>query len=244
MRQCAQPMVARMLALSAICLGFAAFRAEPVKADVIVSYDLGFFTSSRSRPTIFHNDVTASEYTAHGNTALSTSNTHFIRVDQADHAAKLATIEAAIDNDMYGQFTVTVAQGMQLNLLSLGFDMENTRGVDGESFTVHLRSSLDDFASDIATVVQMGDSNVATVQTTESVDLSQEAFQNLTGSVTFRFYMVTDIADHDGSQYIRILPNIELDASVVPVPEPGTSLLAGLGGVMAMYRHRRCGLLR
>ncbi|HEX7009417.1 MAG TPA: hypothetical protein VF184_05515, partial [Phycisphaeraceae bacterium] len=160
-RNLLQRLAARSLTLMGIGLGVAALAAgTPATADVIVSYDMTYATSSRSEVHTVHPDVTASEYTAHGDTEISTSKTHFIRVDSGDHAGKIATIEASVLNNEFGQFEVTVTPGMQLNLSSLGIGMQLTRGADNESFTVHLRSSLDNFASDIDVATLMGDSGV------------------------------------------------------------------------------------
>ncbi|MFA9478959.1 PEP-CTERM sorting domain-containing protein [Phycisphaerales bacterium AB-hyl4] len=207
-------------------------------ADVIVSSDLTYLTTSRAEMTAVDDNVTVSEYTAHGNTAFSTSRTHFIRVDTAGNAARLATISDSVDNDLYGEFEITVDSGWQMNLSSLDIGMQLSRGADTESFTVHLRSSLDNFAEDIAATTLGGDGSVNVVNGSGSFDLSDAAFQALTDSVTFRMYMVTDIGSRtDGSQYVRIMPDVVLNGTVVP--EPGTLGLAALGSVFVLGRCRR-----
>lgn len=241
-RNLLQRLTARSLPLMGIGLGVAALAAgTPATADVIVSYDMTYATSSRSEVHTVHPDVTASEYTAHGDTEISTSKTHFIRVDSGDHAGKIATIEASVLNNEFGQFEVTVTPGMQLNLSSLGIGMQLTRGADNESFTVHLRSSLDNFASDIDVATLMGDSGVNVIDGFGTFDLSDAAFQGLTGSVTFRLYMVTNISSRksEGSQYIRITPDVVLNGTVSPIPEPGSLALCGLGSVLMLRRRRR-----
>jgi len=142
-----------------------------------------------------------------------------LRIDSGANASKVATIDAAVANDIAGEFSVTPRRGRQLNLTSLEIGMQLTRGADSESFTVHLRSSLDDYATDIATATLKGSSSKDVVNGRGSFDLSGPQFQGLQKTVTFRLYMVSDIGSRkDGSQYIRITPDVVLNGSVETVP--------------------------
>lgn len=231
-------LAALALAFSGICLGMFAFAdGAPALADVIVSYNLAAAASTTTRSTAaaVHADVTASSYTASGGTAIAATGTHYVQVDTS--SGKLATLDAAIANNVYGEFSVTVDSGMRLDLSSLAFGMRNDRGVIGEVFTVHLRSSLDNYASDVASVSQVRVDNATTQgPTLQSITLNSAAFRNLTGTTTFRLYMVTNIVDHAGSQFVRITPNIALNGTISAVPEPGTCALAGLGGLFMLCR--------
>lgn len=239
-------MIARPTTLAGLCLGLATFAfSTPAHADVIVSYPLdwsgGNVVETFAPAVNVHSDVTASDYIASGGSEISrNTQTHYFRVNASGNADKVDTIENAIANDVYGQFKVTVAPGMQLNLTSLDFGMGIARGADTESFTVHLRSSLDNYENDIDTATLMGDGNVVDVEGLASFDLTDAAFQNLEDSITFRLYMVSDIGSRsDGSQYIRIKSDVVLNGTTAAVPEPGSLGLLGLGGVVMLARRRR-----
>lgn len=191
----------------------------PTRAQALATYDLTFVDGSRTAPPVVPSGVDATRYTARGPTRISTSRTHMLRLDAGTNASKVATIDAAIASDACGEFSVTPRRGRQLNLTSLEIGMQLARGADSESFTVHLRSSLDDYATDIATATLKGDGKVDVVDGRGSFDLSASQFQNLRGTVTFRLYMVSDIGSRgDGSQYIRITPDVVLNGSVETVP--------------------------
>lgn len=191
--------------------------AAPAHAEAVVTYDMTFVDRTRTGVPAVHSSVTATRYTARGNTQISTSRTHLMRLDTSVNASKVATIDAAIASDTCGEFSVTVKRGRQLNLASLDIGMQLTRGADGESFNVHLRTSLDDYAQDIATATLKGDSNADVVDGRGSFDLSAPQFQNLSGTVTFRLYMVSDIGSRsEGSRYVRIMPNVVLNGSATP----------------------------
>ena len=226
-RQSAQHLTTRLLALAGICLGTAAH------ADVIANYDLDYVDPTRTATATTPPTVSSGRYYAEGDTQIYTSDTHGIRVDGGE--PKLATIADSVANEEYGTFAITVDPGLQLNLTSLEIGMQIIRGADGEKFTVHLRSSLDSFANDIATATLVGDSNVDTVDGDRSFDLSDATFQGLAGTTTFRLYLVSDVGSRtEGSNYVRITPDVVLNGTVVP--EPATVGLMGLGSLLMLRR--------
>lgn len=237
-RHLLQRVSARTLALG-LCFGAAAFvSGATATADVIATYDLEYVDATRTAVATTVPGVTASRYFAHGTTQIYSTDNHGKRID-GGRGGTVATIQDAVANDEFGRFTFTVASGMQLNLSSLNIGMQITRGADDESLTVHLRSSLDGFANDIDIATLMGDSSVNVVDGTGEFDLSGAAFQGLTGTTTFQLYMVTDIGSRtDGSQYIRIMPNVVLNGTVAPIPEPGSLALCAVGGTLLMLRRR------
>lgn len=191
----------------------------PACAQALATYDLTFVDQSRTGHPAAHSGVNATRYTARGPTRISTSRTHLLRIDSGTNASQVATIEAAVASDVCGEFSVSARRGRQLNLTSLEIGMQLTRGAEAESFTVHLRSSLDEYAKDIATATLKGNSNTDVVDGRGSFDLGTPQFQNLRGTVTFRLYMVSDIGSRrDGSQYIRITPDVVLNGSVEIAP--------------------------
>lgn len=225
------------IALAGVCLGVATFAAgTDAHADVIASYSLTYVDNGRTAPPTVQPGITGSRYFAHGGSQIFTSHNHGIRLDNGG-SDLVGTIEEAVDNGVYGEFTVTVGPELQLDLTSLEIGMQLSRGADNESFEVHLRSSLDNYAQDIDVATLMGNGSVDTVNGTGSFDLSGASFQNLTGSITFRLFLVSNIGSrNDGSEYIRVTPNVVLNGATSAIPEPATLALMGLGGVLMLRR--------
>jgi hypothetical protein len=90
---------------------------------------------------------------------------------------------AILDLNQYNQFTVTGINCTNLNLgkLALNHRTSSTGGTP----TIHLRSSLDNFTTDIDTIASSWNGNVALADTV----LLPAAFANVS-SVTFRFYVI------------------------------------------------------
>jgi hypothetical protein len=81
---------------------------------------------------------------------------------------------AALDANDYFYFTITVSPGYILNLTSFVYTGQISTGTGSFAF----RSSLDGYVSDIGTSTATG----------TTIDLSGAAYQNLTGTITFRLY--------------------------------------------------------
>ena len=208
-----RPPLAGLWAALVVLVAPAAF----ARAQAIVTYDMTFVDQTRTGMPTVHGGVTATRYTARGPTQISTSKTHLIRIDTDGNTSRVATIGAAVASDACGEFSVTAKRGVRLNLSSLEIGLQMTRSADDESFNVHLRSSLDDYEKDIATAGLKGDSKAEVVGGRGSFDLSGAPFQNLSGTVTFRLFMVSDIGSrNEGSRYIRITPDVVLNGSAVP----------------------------
>lgn len=241
-RQFLKHLSARMPLLAGVCIGAIAAAGTPADAAVIVSSDLTYITSSRAQMTAAVEQVTVSEYTASGGTEISTGNNHFLgRLDGSSEGrianrAKVATIEAAVEKDVYGAFTIEVEDGQQLDLSSLKIGLQITNATSSETFVVHLRSSLDNYAQDIGTVSVTGN-DTALAEATGSFNLA--GLPNLTGETTFRLYMVSNLEANTSVRYIRIMPDIVLEGTVAPIPEPAAMGLAGIGGVLMLGRRRR-----
>lgn len=235
----------RAIATAALGLGLTAFAAPAANAAVIVSSDLTFSTSTKAEITAVDPNVAVSEfYEAFGGTEIATGNNHFFgRLDgtsgsRVANRAKVATVDAAVANDVYGTFTIDVADGMQLDLTSLKIGMQmNSDTATSGTFWVHLRSSADDFASDIALPVSLAGNGTAAADGTGAFDLA--GLPSLTGETTFNLYMVLNgLPTNPATKYIRIMPDVILEGDVSPVPEPGTLALAGLGGLLMLHRRR------
>jgi hypothetical protein len=129
------------------------------------------------------------------------------------------------DSLAYFTFTLTPASGYQLNLTSFVFS--STRSFDGPT-SLYLRSSLDSFTDNIATVSSGTTINLTTGAT----------YQNLTESIEFRLY--GDSGTSSGG--ILRISDFTFNGSVVAaIPEPsscaaifGAATLAGA----TWYRRR------
>jgi len=90
------------------------------------------------------------------------------------------TNTASPDMDDYFTFTLTPNSGYKINFVSLDFTLQ--RSNTGPSAFV-VRSSLDNFATDIQSITASGTSGSA-----KTVALSNASFQNVASAITFRIY--------------------------------------------------------
>ena len=133
----------------------------------------------------------------------------------------------AVAAAQYFQFTFAPNAGSALNLTSLVFDAARGGNTAPRGFA--LRSSLDAFATDVAT------NSIPTIDpdyTNYNIDLTGPMFQSLTSATTFRIYQYVPQAGN-GVYY----DNLTLSGSITPVPEPASFAALALG--LAALRRRR-----
>ncbi len=135
---------------------------------------------------------------------------------------------SAVLNNQYFEFSVAAEAGFTMDLTSLTFDV--ARGGASAPRGWVLRSSVDGYATDIATEV------VATTQPNLSsfnVDLLTASYQDLTDA-TFRVY------GYGPSTSIGLFfDNLVLNGSVQAIPEPTTLAALGAGLPMLLLRRSR-----
>jgi hypothetical protein len=136
---------------------------------------------------------------------------------------------AATTHDVYFGFTVTPGIEASMDLTSLTFNTSRGGGSTPRGFVV--RSSADNFASNLASL------DVPTQRPTftpVTVELSGPQFQNVFGPLTFRIY-----AYSPASGSTIEFDDITLNGTVTVIPEPGFLCVAGLGAMTLLARRRR-----
>lgn len=154
-----------------------------------------------------------------------------------------ADTQAALANGDYFSFTLAPTAGSILNLQSFTIDISvngGTTNADTAEFALFASgdgfSAGDPSMADIlapAASVTAPDMN-ALPYSRYTVDLSSAAFQNLTGTVTFRLYV-----SNSASASVARFDDVTINGTVSAVPEPGGPLLLALGLCGVVGRRRR-----
>ncbi|MEI9894449.1 MAG: hypothetical protein WDN28_11340 [Chthoniobacter sp.] len=238
--------------------------AASSQAATLSLYD---FTGSVDTPTVF-TGVTASDFTPADGiiggppTALFNgfSTTVPVNTPPANAAVPVryvrgtagsADTAAALTNGDYFTFTLAPTSGNQLSLQNFTVDISANGGAaNADTAEYALFASTDGFASgdpsmsDIlapaASVTAPGSNAIP--YTRYTVDLSEAAFQDLTGTVTFRLYV-----SNSSSSSVARFDDVTINGTVSAVPEPSGFVLLGLGagvvaGVAAEKEGRRCAI--
>jgi hypothetical protein len=170
----------------------------------------------------------------------------------------------------YLSFTLTPASGYALNLTDFKIDLAASGGTTPSTYAAapnragsfnfgwNLRSSLDGYASNIGTTLQIAsqlgtNSLIDTPFYKHTLLLTAPSFQNIGSAVTFRLYpyVVSTTLFSNGSFPSAAAPtqlpgaytgvarfdNLELNGAIVAIPEPLTaSVLVTLAGVCLLRR--------
>ena len=172
-------------------------------------------------------------------------------------AAEGQGVEDGLTDDMDGawasgqyiEFTITADAGFTIDLDSLTFD--NSRAIRGTN-DFAIRTSIDSFAANLVYQNQ-GTTETATTQTVNFNSLTD--FTGLAGTnvgsntftdtqfdglsaITIRIAYDDRESNNGGASATR-LDNWTLNGTVVPVPEPSSTALLGLGGLALILRRRK-----
>lgn len=174
-------------------------------------------------------NITAGNLNATGSSAVlepgvTVPNTVFLRNTVLSNSAA-----SAVANNQYFQFTLQANSGLGLDLLFMSFDAQAT--VQSMQVGWVLRSSIDGFATDVATSQIPSDSYMSHF----NAYLGDLSTTSITAPITFRFYGYSPTA-----QSGIYFDNIKVFYGVsTPVPEPFTMALMGLGAAAALRRKLR-----
>ncbi len=201
----------------------------------VSEFDAGFLTSASAVTPNSGYSLFAAQNSSN-DTGLSAYGTNqpVLRLSRVGESTSLTT---ALGNGSY--FSITLTPATTLSLTSLTFNA--ARGGDSANRGLAIFSNAAGF--DVSNASSFTESDAAfyvqhfPVQrdfvpagASFSVDLSAEAYQNLTASVTFYFYTFTP-----GSGSSMEIDNIVFMA----IPEPSGMLLGGIGMVSLLLRRTR-----
>jgi hypothetical protein len=183
-------------------------------------------------PTVLGNHVLAGNLNENGSSGdlqpgVGLADTVFLQQNITSPTAADAVV-----NNQYFQFTVSAETGFELDLVSLTFDA--TRGGSSTPRGWVVRSSLDNFATDIAAA------DVPTQNptlTSFNVDLTAIMFQDITSQVTFRIYGYAPTSGV-GIFYDNIELHGAFEVAGSGIPEPASLGLMICGGVVLLRRAR------
>lgn len=185
------------------------------------------------------NVATAKLSLGSGVTPSTTASKYGFKVPGGDEQT---TLDGAIQNNHYFQFTIEAISGYKINLASIEMLGEATgHGADD----VAVLSSIDDYSAVIASVTGIAD-QTGGLDTDDSgfkkpIDLSSSEFQGLTGTTTFRFYGYNTTSG-SGSTRIRTYESegddLIINGTTEAIPEPTTFALISLLGGLAFFRRR------
>ncbi|MBK1855185.1 PEP-CTERM sorting domain-containing protein [Verrucomicrobiaceae bacterium 5K15] len=131
----------------------------------------------------------------------------------------------AIAANQFISFTVSTDAGT-LNLENLSF---NVMGTNRRALDYEVRSSLDSFASTLAS------GGITVTDAAQNVDLSAAAFDSVS-NIEFRIYVDDRLSNGNGGSGTAF-DDVVLNGTLVP--EPSSTALLGLGGLALILRRRR-----
>ncbi len=157
--------------------------------------------------------------------------------------ADSANLSNTRNNAQYYSFTITPSSGYMLNLGGTGaltFDISKNQTITSWTFSYAVRSSIDAYASDLATGAVSANNSWAS----QSVNLSS-AFNSQASAVTFRMIVWDNATPLASGFNFGNMDNVKLSGTVAPVPEPVNVALGVFGfcavvvGVSRRYLRKR-----
>jgi hypothetical protein len=217
----------------------AAISAGESHAAIIAQFDFGTSGTADNAvayseaPTVTASGVTVTNildnggataiYDANAQTGRASAPVSSFRPNGGGGTA--ADLEINHDAGRYVYFDVTIDPQLVLNLTNLTLNYSRGTGGAGTDRYLGFATSLDGdliFSNNTPVVRPNFDS--------ANIDLTAPLYQNLSGTMRFKFAMVGTTLDVD---------SIVLNGELAPVPEPSTMVFAGLGAVGLLVGLRR-----
>jgi len=218
---------------AALALAFAGLLAVDAQAQVILAWDFNGNAGSELTDTadVFGTNIS--------NTGPSGVISRGAGNNPATNGGRFnangwteTSLANAIAADDFFEWTITADSGFQINLDSITFNFQRS-GTGPTEFAI--RSSLDSFASDVATFTGLANGTTQTVDNT-TLGASFNAFT----TATFRFYGFGSTNAGGSAGFEGTGNDLILNGAVTAVPEPSTLALISLGlGMVYLIRHRR-----
>ena len=223
-----------------LCLAaLAPFGVSSLSASsIIASYE---FTDGSAAATASDSDITASDFTlGAGLTEGISSSSDSIFVRSTETFGSMLSFTNARDNDDYFTVTFTAGTDISMDLTTFSYDYGYTSATGSKELKSYVTTSINNHESfftaggaNAISTVNTTVTSTATFPNALSLDLTHAdlngAYQNITTSIEFRIYFSDD---HNNSQTIHRLDNVQLSGTLSAVPE--SQAFALLGGLMAI----------
>jgi MYXO-CTERM domain-containing protein len=162
---------------------------------------------------------------------LNGSSTSASGTSNAGAAARTGALATGANGSAYFQFTLTAGAGYTGSLTALGFGTRAT-GTGPASFT--LRSSADNYASDLATASATANST----WTYKTMTLATSANLDESATVTFRLYGYAGVGSATAGTANWRIDDLTVTATTTATPAPGAVALLGVAGLVGARRRR------